>query len=171
MLGDVEKLGFGLQHHVAHFHGADLECHGLLLVMHFGEEAVMDEDGRLVEHQSRSSAPGSDSASFQASGLVNGMGHHQVGRRALRHGFQNSRKPFRCDAGEAQGHRFSPAGVQALGFGRLDDGAAIAVGHHQAGLVRHMLGREIRQDGEIEQIAIIQIVRPWHRPADRPGPP
>ena len=51
VIGDVEKLWFGFQHHVAHFHGRDAEGHRLLLVMHLGEELAVQEHGGLVEPQ------------------------------------------------------------------------------------------------------------------------
>ena len=39
-----KKLWLGFQHHVAHFHRADLQGHCVLLVVRLGQEAVMKED-------------------------------------------------------------------------------------------------------------------------------
>src|ERR1700733_6385889 len=90
-------------------------------------------------------APSNDKAILRASDLVSGIGYHQIGGRGFSDGVENGREPLGRDFGETDRDGFPAAGMKRLGFGLLDDGTAITVGHDQAGFGGHMLGRKIRR--------------------------
>src|SRR5205085_9236224 len=69
----------------------------------------------LLNHNT-SSVPGNESAIFQPSVRLIGIGQHQIGGLTGHNTLQRPRQPFRGATRKADGNGLAPAGVQRLRF-------------------------------------------------------
>ena len=76
-------------------------------------------------------------------------------------GIELKLQPERRGAGESQHHRLAPCRAEPLFLRLAHEMRAVAVGEHQSGLAGNDLAGEVRRHGEIEPVAMGQVLGPF----------